>query len=407
MTIAIRATRPDELRRAAEVVTTSLMVPLPTDEVWERRAAGWETMPSVSAWDGDRCVGHAGQFPVETSVPGGGRLATAAVTRVGVMPTHRRRGIATGLMEHLIADSVEQGNALMSLRASETGIYGRFGFGLAGESANLDIDVVRASPLRHADISGSFTMLHPDNVLETIPPLYDEVALRRAGVISRPTDTWWRRQFESLLDRSKAMFVVVHVDASGQADGYVRYAPNWNDDAPDEAPTGRGEVHELFGADDTVELALWQFVLDVDLVTRWRANGRPIDDPVRFAARDGRAVRVRAIDDEQWVRLVDVDAALSSRTYRDVRGSIVLALTDPLVATNNRSWRISSGGAQVTDDSADLALDIATLSALYLGGRSWETLASLGDVEVVQTDALATADSLFVTERAPFCGTFF
>jgi len=407
VSIEVRPTAPDELRRAAEVVTTALMGPSPTDDVWERRGANWRAMGSVSAWDGDRCVGHGGRFPVETVVPGGRRLATAAVTRVAVLPTHRRRGVATRLMEQLVADSVEQGQALMSLRASETGIYRRFGFGHAGDTANLQIDAVRATPLSGADVGGSFRMFPAEEALETIPAVYDAVALRRAGVITRPNETWWRRQFESVLDRSKAEFVVVHLDRDGRADGYCHYGTAWIDDEPDEAMAGRGTVHDLFGADDRVELALWQFVLDVDLVSRWRANNRPVDDPVRRAAHDSRAVRTRAVHDEQWVRLVDIDAALAARSYRDVRSSVVMAVTDALVAANNRSWRISSAGAEVTDDAADLSVDVAALSALYLGGGSWRTLTASGEVEVANPASLSTADALFGTEGAPFCGTFF
>jgi len=407
VSIEVRPTATDELRRAAEVVTTALMAPLPTDEVWERRGASWQAMGSVSAWDGDRCVGHAGRFPVETVVPGGRRLATAAVTRVAVLPTYRRRGVATRLMEQLVADSVEQGQTMMSLRASETGIYRRFGFGHAGDIANLQIDAVRAAPLTGAAVGGSFHMVAPEEALETIPAVYDAVALRRAGVITRPNETWWRRQFESVLDRSTAEFVVVHLDRAGRADGYAHYGTAWIDDEPDEAMAGRGTVHDLFGADDRVELALWQFVLDVDLVSRWRANNRPVDDPVRRAAHDSRAVRTRAVHDEQWVRLVDIDAALAARSYRDVRSSVVVAVTDALVAANNRSWRISSGGAEVTDGTADLSVDVAALSALYLGGGSWRMLTALGEVEAVNPASPSTADALFGTEVAPFCGTFF
>lgn len=194
---------------------------------------------------------------------------------------------------------------------------------------------------------------------------------------------------------------------SCRANGYVHYSPTWNDDTPDEAPAGRGEVHELFGADDSVEIALWQYVLDIDLVTRWRANGRPIDDPIRLAANDVRAVRVRAIEDEQWVRLVDVDRSLSNRAYRRVDESVIVAVTDPQVPANNRSWRVTSDGAEITGDRADVTVGVTALSALYLGGRSWAVLASLGDVDVATPGAPATADSLFGIDRAPFCGTFF
>ncbi len=407
MTIEIRPTAVDELRQTAGVVTTALMGPLPTDEVWERRRAGWEAMASVSAWDGERCVGHAGQFDVDGVVPGGRRLASGAVTRVAVMPTHRRRGVARGMMERLVGDAVDQGFALMMLWASETGIYRRFGFGHAADSANLVIDASGASPLRRAEVPGSFELLTPEEALAEIPAVYDAVALGRPGGITRPNETWWRRQFDALLDRSKAEFVVVHHDAGGHADGYVHYGTSWNDDEPDDAPAGYGTVHELFGADDRVELALWQYLLDVDLVTRWRANGRPVDDQVRRAARDNRSVRVRAIDDTLWLRLVDVDAALTSRSYRDVRGSVVIGVTDELVEPNRRAWRISSDGAETSDAAPEISVDVATLSTLYLGGVSWRVLAAIGDVTANDDAALDVADALFGRDRAPFCGTFF
>jgi predicted acetyltransferase len=364
-------------------------------------------MGSVSAWDDDRCVGHAGQFDVDGIVPGGRRLAAGAVTRVAVLPTHRRRGVAKGLMHRLIADGVDQGLALMLLWASETGIYRRFGFGHAADSANLQIDVAGASPLRRAEAPGEFALLTPEEALHEIPAVYDAVALRRAGAITRPNETWWRRQFDALLERRKAEFVVVHRDGDGRADGYVHYGSSWNDDEPDEAPTGNGTVHDLFAIDDRVELALWQYLLDVDLVTRWRANGRPIDDLVRAAALDSRAVRTRAVDDALWLRLVDVDAALSARSYRDLRGSVVIRVADPLVERNNRSWRVSADGAELTDVAADLSVDVATLSSRFLGGGTWRTLAALGDVDVADDEVLDVADALFGCDRAPFCGTFF
>ena len=406
MSIEIRVTPPDRLRSAAEVVTTALMGPLPTDEVWEKRRAGWEAMGSVSAWDEGRCVGHAGVFDVDTAVPGGRRLPNGAVTRVAVLPTHRRRRVASGLVERLVADGVDRGLALMSLWASETGIYRRFGFGHAGDNANLEIEVSGASPLRRADLDGSFTLLSPEEALATIPAVYDAVALRRAGVITRPNETWWRRQFDALLERTRAEFVVVHRDAAGTADGYVHYGTSWNDASPDEAPTGAGTVHDLFGADERVELALWQYLLDVDLVSTWRANRRPVDDPVRRAARDSRAVRVRAVDDDQWVRLVDVDVALAARVYRAVRGSVAVAVTDRLVERNNRTWRVSAEGAALTDDAADVSVDVSVLSALYLGGVTWRTLAATGDVDA-SDDVLHTADALFGRDAAPWCGTFY
>ena len=55
--------------------------------------------------------------------------------------------------------------------------------------------------------------------------------------------------------------------------------------------TGTGTVHDLFGATDDVELALWQYLFDIDLVTAWEAEERPVNDP--DPARAARRARVR------------------------------------------------------------------------------------------------------------------
>ena len=137
MPIDVRATKPEEYRRASSAVSAALLFPPHDDETWERARPSWDEQSSTSAWDGEHCVGHASQFFVDTTVPGGARLLTGAVTRVGVLPTHRRRGIATALLEALIAEAAQRKAVLMSLRASEAVIYGRYGFGMAGEFTEI------------------------------------------------------------------------------------------------------------------------------------------------------------------------------------------------------------------------------------------------------------------------------
>src|SRR5262249_1545306 len=141
-------------RLASNAVSAALLFPPHDDETWERSRPSWDESSSTSAWDGDRCVGHASQFFVDTTVPGGARVLPGAVTRVGVLPTHRRRGIATALLEALIAEASQRGAVLMSLRASEAVIYSRYGFGVAGEYTEIEIDTLRARPISGAAAGG-------------------------------------------------------------------------------------------------------------------------------------------------------------------------------------------------------------------------------------------------------------
>lgn len=403
--IEIRATQPDESRAAANTVSLALLQAPPDDEAWAKLAPTWEGGDSLSAWDGDRLVGHATGYRVDTIVPGGARLATSAVSRVGVLSTHRRRGIAGDLLTRLLREARDRGQVLASLRASEAVIYWRYGFGIAGEACQVTVDAVRARPLRGPVAGGSFRLLAPDEVLATVRPIYDRVATS-IGIITRP-DWMWTRYFRGALDLGgDAEVVAVHTGTDGVDDGYVHYKVNWKQPEND---GGEGEVIELFGASPAVELALWSYLCDIDLVLTWKAEERPIDEVVRLAVADPRAHRVKEVWDEQWVRLLDVDAALAARTYGEGDG-VTIAVTDDLFPDNVGVWRIDSKGAarhELDPAGADLATDVATLGATYLGGVHWARLADVGRVEVRQPAALATADALFMSPRAPFCGSFF
>lgn len=402
MSIEFRVTKPDEYRAAADAFCIALMSTPPNDEQWERTRSSWDEMPSMSAWDGDRCIGHAGQFLVDTTVPGGVRLPTGAVSRVGVLASHRRRGVATELMHALIRDAAQRGLALMSLRASETTIYERYGFGIAGDDVEAELEPERARPIRGA-APGSFRILDPDDILVTVMPLYERFAHRRPGRITRPA-SFWRRLFRSAIERTSPTFVAVHTDPDGDDDGYVLYETGWS---ADDAQGGTGHVHELFAADDAAELALWSYVCDVDLVRTWKLHERPVDDLVRRAAHDPRSYRVRRIEDEQWLRIVDVELALAVRAYGHVSGSVNVQVSDPLLPANHGTWRISPAGAMRTHEPAHLVTDIAGLSTVYLGGPTWSEAAAIGLVETRHADALDVADALFASRPLPWCGTFF
>ena len=86
---------------------------------------------------------------------------------------------------------------------------------------------------------------------------------------------------------------------------------------------------------------------------------------------------------------------------------MTIAVTDPLIATNNGTWTIDANGSKPSELQPDLVVDIGALSATYLGGTAWATLAAVGDVDVRTPGALAIADTLFASRPLPFSGSFF
>jgi predicted acetyltransferase len=396
-----------ERRAVIDTFRAALLSGPVNDEMFAASSGGWDESDSLAAWDGDRCVGSVSAFRFDSTVPGGARVPTAGVTRVGVLPTHTRKGLLTRMLHRLLVESRERGNLLATLHASETTIYRRYGFGLATDASGAVVTTRAAKPWRKPASPGSMRLLRHTEVHDVVPPLYEHAARWRVGTISRPGWMWPR----ILKDASepteapfgKGSFVAVHTGADGTDDGYVLYDVGW-DDGFATNPNGNGKVRDLWGISPAVELELWRYLLDIDLVVEWTAEVRPVDEPVRRAMHDSRAYETRQRIDDQWVRILDVDAALSERTYGPADFTIGIGIHDPLFGDNCATWEISSAGSSRTDGPADVSVDITALSAAYLGAVSWTDLASIGAVDASH-DVVSQLDALFAARPSPFCGT--
>ena len=177
-------------------------------------------------------------------------------------------------------------------------------------------------------------LLGHDEILPTVAEVYDRAA-RRPGVIARPTWMWQRYLEKALELGGDAEFVAVHTSADGVDDGFVHYHVKWVEERSTPS-RGTGEVYDLWGVTPAVELALWDYLCNVDLVDEWYAEERPVDDVIQFAVADTRAYRTKWIFDEQWLRLLDVDAALTARRFADVDGAVTIGVSDPAAGTEHR-----------------------------------------------------------------------
>jgi predicted acetyltransferase len=350
-----------------------------------------------AAADGDRIVGAGGAISLELTVPGPVTVPTAGVTYVGVMPTHRRQGILTALMAHVLDDARRRGEPLAALLASESTIYGRFGFGVAVTVSMVEIERAHAR-LRHpVDVSGRVRMLGPDELAGALPGIWDRYRRRQAGEVSRSPGWWARRLRDDPLFRpagAGARFAVVWEDG----EGYVTYrvAQHWDNGLPRHTLI----VEDLVATSPQVRAGLWQFCFGVDLVGTIRALHQPLDDPLRWSLVDPRRLRTTAVNDLLWVKVLDVEAALSARTYASDQ-SIVFDLA------GDGRYRLAAGECRRTDDLADLGLAGADLGSTYLSGVSFATLARAGRVAELTAGAVARADAVFATAPGPSSGTGF
>jgi predicted acetyltransferase len=306
------------------------------------------------------------------------------------------------MMHLLLQEERRQGKVLSSLRASEAVIYGRFGYGLAGSAVGVSIDPLRVRPISGA-APGSFRTLAVSEVRETIIALYGRLD-HRVGAMSR-TPFLWSRLLEGLVGGGKAECVVVHTSPDGVDDGYVHYTARWTEDRfPDNA--GAVKVDDLFGDTPGVELALWGYLCNLSLVREITCDGRPEDDPLRLAIADVRGYLSQSRWDEQWVRLLDVEACLAARSYGS-DDAVTIAVVDPWFPDNTDTFRVSGNSVERVQGEPDLVAAIGELSATYMGAVRWADLLAVGRVRAGSADATARADRLFGHRPGTWCSTFF
>lgn len=396
----IRVLEPADYRAAHTLFRGALHVAPGKDELWPSVERTYEPGRVFGAFRDDALVGTAMSFEGGLVVPGGAVVPMAMVSRVGVRADHTRRGVLTALMRAQLAGLAEP---VATLRASEAPIYGRFGYGTATRGRGYRLTSRRARPHPGAPEGGRVRLVSWDEAPKVLPGIYDRIGLGRAGAALRP-ESWWAAQ--QLHVRAEGMHAVLGVH-SGQDgdDGFLTYhvQRTHEDDAPSVL-----HVHDLWAGSPSAWAGLWRYVLGVDLVDEVLTWLRPPDEPIEWLLGDSRAVRNSTVDDETWLRLVDVPAALAARRFGDGRGgSVVVEVLDALLPANSGRYRLGDGPARRVAEPAALALDVAALGALYLGDVAPSTLAAVGRARVLEPAALPLADRVFATGEVPWCGTYF
>jgi predicted acetyltransferase len=381
---------------------------VPSVERIDRLRAVPELDVYLGAFDGDQIVGTAGSFTFDMTVPGGAAVTTAGLTVVAVLPTHRRRGILRDLMRAHLDGAHRRGQAVAALWASEGQIYGRFGYGMAQLSVEIDVAHERtafAHGAPPAEGSARVRLVDEDEAGRSFPGIWDRVRLSRPGMLSR-SSSWWR--VRRIIDPEwlRAGRPPLHralLELGGRPAAYALYrftapfAPRAHD-----VPL---EVVEAMGDSPEATRAIWRYLFDHDIVTGFVASLLPLDHPLFFLMSEPRRLRAR-VGDAVWVRLVDVGAALSRRGL-GAADPLVLEVEDAFCPWNQGRYRIAGGAVERTSAPADLSLDVQTLGAAYLGGFGLTQLAQAGRVVEHTPGALGRGDAILRGDRAPWCPEIF
>lgn len=363
-----------------------------------------------AGFDDDRVVSTLRSFPVELSLPGGGRIGADAVTGVTTSVTHRRRGLASRMVAADLAAARDRGDACAVLIAAEWPIYGRFGYGPATEHQQLTVlaDARMIDP--PGPESGTTEHIDKQTSRRLAPGIHDAQQWRSAGEITRD-DRAWDVRFGLLelpgMPEVKANFHVLARDPAGEPIGLVRYSVTEKESH--RLPTYELSVIELSAATPAAEKLLWHHLLSVDWAATITAGDRPVDELLPWWLANARQAYPADRSDFLWLRPLDVPALLTSRGYQ-AQGSVVIEVADPLSLASGR-YLLDAGPAGAsctpTDRSAELTLTPAALGSVLLGGYSLGSWHAAGLVDEHRAGAAAGAAALLSTARAPYCSTWF
>jgi predicted acetyltransferase len=355
------------------------------------------------AEDDSGIVGITGDYAFDMTVPGGASISAPGVTWVSVATTHRRRGILTALMAEQHRAYVDDGHHASVLMASESSIYGRFGYGSAIPMRRVEVDRRFARLRPGLAEHGTVRMVSPTEARPLVPDLHERWRRRTPGGLTR-WEALWDFAFldrEHRREGASSKFYSIHPD------GYVSYRVETRRNGGFHANLIR--VVDLFAATDGAFVDLWRHLLSIDLAGPISVWDVPFGDPLPFLLDAPRQVKTLELRDGVWLRLLDVPAALAARRYQ-ADGALVLDVHDAFLDRGGRF--LLEGGPDgatctATDREPDLSLGIDALGALYLGGHAPRTLAAAELVDEHTTDALRRATTMFAPERPPDFGTDF
>ena len=188
MSIEIRPAAPDEAASFRRVMGHAFGFD-PNEKTLDRFHTLWEPERSRNAYDEEKMVATLGAFSLQLTVPGA-VLPAGGTTMVAVLPTHRRQGLLRKMMLSHLEDVAEREEPIAALWASESSIYGRFGFGTASNAIDVKAPTAHAGFHRLAPAPAPVELITSDQARAVLPAIHDKLRPTWPGMYAR-NEAWW------------------------------------------------------------------------------------------------------------------------------------------------------------------------------------------------------------------------
>ena len=360
---------------------------------------------SLCAFENGKIVGNVASYYTDMTIPGGTFLPTAGVAQVSVQATHRRKGILTMLMRRQLNEINERDEPIAFLGASETAIYGRFGYGVSSFIQEWEFDKHNNTKFINGfNPKGQIQFIEIEDAKKIFPDVYEKIRPSRPGFVSRKRANWdnntgwdWVFKKSTLFGQNPNRFFIKYT-VNSETQGYAIYKVNQTGPF-----AGELTIMELMALNIDAYKSLWRFCLDMDLVNTVKAPDRPLDDPILWMLQNSR--RKRTLTDSGWLRIVNVEKALAKRAY-SFEGEINLQIEDKVCDWNDGIFNLQGSplGAKCnrSSEKADIVISASSLASIYFGTTSFSNLFSAGLVEENTPGSIQIADSMFRTNNYPW-----
>jgi predicted acetyltransferase len=399
MELAFRAATEDDLDRLLELGLAAY----PDARIAEERRRSFVANAFgvlgdlVVAEDRGTIVAKAWNFPLEAFF-GGKRLQIGGIASVAVAPEHRRRGIATALLQQLHVISDVRGDALTMLFAFRHRFYDRLGYTTTSSRKRLAIDA-RSIPASWCALAKDRVRSARGDDREAIKRAHLRAAARGSGWIVRPEALWQRlfareRRFISVIEREGEGLAGYVAFMIGQSEAHAEQVLEVDELVADDAETRCA----LLGALGSMRDQVAEIILETES-----------DDPLEQALLDPDGRRFGTADVEHslgeivggpMLRIEDFTRAIEARGYSGA-GAFDVVIGDELAM----SVVVEDGRAEVGPARGGPAIKTTRsgLAAILYGALPATRAVALGLADAdprtaARIDAIAAIPPVFVLD---------
>ena len=392
----VRVPREDERERIAEVLATSLNVPL------EGATARSHLYPlddmRCAVVDG-RIVATAGEFLFDQWFAGRA-LACSAVWGVATLPEHRGTGLASAATEAVLRNARDRGAPVSALFPAVMKPYRSIGYEMAGTftSHRISIDAIPVQP-RDLPMPELFDI---DRDLAGVRDCYRAFARRHTGPVEPTGDHHWADRIMVRTDDESRRAVVIR--EGGAVTGFL---VTGREHDPGPLDVAFGLWSEAFVANTQTALrALLSYVRRFAGIGKWFRWSGPPNDAIGLLADD----QSLSIDMHyRWMlRLLDVQAAFEGRGWPAIDAEVTFAVDDAMFPDNAGPWllQVHRGVASMTRaEHSARSIPIGALSSMFSGYLRAHDAVRLGIIDG-DDPAVAGFAELFAGPD-PWCPFFF